>query len=136
MAHSLEARSPFLDPELMQFAASIPAAMKLRGMEKKRILRDSLRAWLPDTILDRPKQGFSVPMAEWLRGELREYSREVLLDPASLSGQRFRPGAVEGLLDEHVAGSDHSQRIWALMMLELWRTEVVEPQPAVGALAG
>ncbi len=136
MAHSLEARSPFLDPELMQFAASIPAAMKLKGMEKKRILRDALRAWLPASILDRPKQGFSVPMAEWLRGELREYSREVLLDPASLSGRRFRPGAVEGLLDEHVAGSDHSQRIWALMMLELWRTEVLEPRPAVGVLAG
>ena len=135
MAHSLEARSPFLDPELMQFAASIPAPMKLRGMEKKRVLRDAMRAWLPASILDRPKQGFSVPMAEWLRGELREYSREVLLDPASFSGGRFRPGAVEGLLDEHEAGSDHSQRIWALMMLELWRTEVVEPRPTV-ALAG
>ncbi len=119
MAHSLEARSPFLDPEMMQFAAAIPAAMKLRGMEKKVILRDALRAWLPETILDRPKQGFSVPLAEWLRGDLREYSREVLLDPSSLSAGRFRPAAVQGLLDGHLAGEDHSQRIWALMMLEL-----------------
>src|SRR4051794_12259204 len=130
MAHSLEARSPFLDPEMMQFAASIPAPMKLRGMEKKVILRDALRAWLPDSILDRPKQGFSVPLAEWLRGDLRDYSHEVLLDPRSLARERFRPGAVQGLLDEHRAGQDHSQRIWALMMLEQWRAEVLD-QPLV-----
>jgi asparagine synthase (glutamine-hydrolysing) len=130
MAHSLEARSPFLDPELMQFAASIPAPMKLRGMEKKRILRDALRAWLPDSILDRPKQGFSVPMAEWLRGDLRAYSRELLLDRASFSQARFRRSAIEALLDEHGAGGDHSQRIWALLMLELWQAEVVAPRPA------
>jgi asparagine synthase (glutamine-hydrolysing) len=134
MAHSLEARSPFLDPEMMQFAASIPAPMKLRGMEKKVILRDALRAWLPDSILDRPKQGFSVPLAEWLRGDLRDYSHEVLLDPGSLAGERFRPGAVRGLLDEHQAGRDHSQRIWALMMLEQWRAEVLE-QPLVALAA-
>ena len=96
MAYSLEARSPFLDPELMQFAASIPAPLKLRGMQKKAILRDALRAWLPDAILDRPKQGFSVPMAEWLRGELREYSREVLLDPASLARSALPPRSGRG----------------------------------------
>jgi asparagine synthase (glutamine-hydrolysing) len=135
MAHSLEARSPFLDPELMQFAAAIPAPMKLRGMEKKRVLRDALRAWLPDPILDRPKQGFSVPMAAWLRGDLREYSRELLLDRASFAQERFRPGAVASLLAEHAAGRDHSQRIWALLMLELWQAEVVAPRPAAGALA-
>jgi asparagine synthase (glutamine-hydrolysing) len=131
MAHSLEARSPFLDPEMMQFAAAIPAPMKLQGMEKKVILRDALRAWLPDSILDRPKQGFSVPLAEWLRGDLREYSRDVLLDQASFSKARFRPGAVQELLDGHLAGQDHSQRIWALLMLEQWRAEVLEPASAV-----
>ncbi|HEX3042657.1 MAG TPA: asparagine synthase (glutamine-hydrolyzing) [Solirubrobacterales bacterium] len=130
MAHSLEARSPFLDPQMMQFAASIPAPMKLRGMEKKRVLRDALRAWLPDSILDRPKQGFSVPLAAWLRSDLREYSRELLLDRASFSQQRFRQAAIEALLDEHGAGRDHSQRIWALLMLELWQTEVAAPRPA------
>jgi asparagine synthase (glutamine-hydrolysing) len=133
MAHSLEARSPFLDPAMMQFAASIPASMKLRGMQKKVVLRDALRSWLPDSILDRPKQGFSVPLAEWLRGDLRDYSREVLLDTSAFSRHRFRPGAVQNLLDAHLAGSDHSQRIWALMMLELWRAEVLERPLAVGA---
>jgi asparagine synthase (glutamine-hydrolysing) len=133
MAHSLEARSPFLDPEMMQFAAAIPAPMKLQGMEKKVILRDALRAWLPDSILDRPKQGFSVPLAEWLRGDLREYSREILLDRSSFSSTRFRPGAVQELLDGHLAGQDHSQRIWALLMLEQWRAEVLEPAPTAVA---
>ncbi len=136
MAHSLEARSPFLDPEMMTFAAAIPAPMKLHGMQKKLILRDALRAWLPDSILDRPKQGFSVPLAEWLRGELREYSREVLLDPAAFGRERFRPDAVRGLLDRHLAGEDNSQRIWALMMLELWKAEVLDAPLTAGALAG
>jgi asparagine synthase (glutamine-hydrolysing) len=136
MAHSLEARSPFLDPEMMQFAASIPAEMKLRGMQKKLILRDALRAWLPDSILDRPKQGFSVPLAEWLRGELREYSREVLLDPAAFGRERFRPGAVRKLLDDHRAGEDNSHRIWALLMLELWKAEVVDAPLPAAALTG
>jgi asparagine synthase (glutamine-hydrolysing) len=136
MAHSLEARSPFLDPAMMQFAASIPAPMKLRGMQKKVVLRDALRSWLPDSILDRPKQGFSVPLAEWLRGDLRDYSREVLLDPGSFGRHRFRPGAVQDLLDAHLVGSDHSHRIWALMMLELWRSEVAERPRTFAATAG
>jgi asparagine synthase (glutamine-hydrolysing) len=136
MAHSLEARSPFLDPEMMTFAAAIPAPMKLQGMQKKLILRDALRPWLPDSILDRPKQGFSIPLAEWLRGDLREYSRELLLDPAAFGRERFRPGAVRGLLDRHLAGEDNSHRIWALMMLELWKAEVLEAPLAAGALAG
>jgi asparagine synthase (glutamine-hydrolysing) len=121
---------------MMQFAAAIPAPMKLHGMQKKLILRDALRAWLPDSILDRPKQGFSVPLAEWLRGDLREYSRELLLDPAAFGRERFRPGAVRGLLDRHLAGEDHSHRIWALMMLELWKAEVLDAPLAAGALAG
>jgi hypothetical protein len=69
-------------------------------------------------------------MAAWLRGDLREYSRELLLDRASFSQQRFRPSAIEALLDEHSAGADNSQRIWALLMLELWQAEVVAPRPA------
>jgi asparagine synthase (glutamine-hydrolysing) len=107
--------------------------MKLRGMEKKVVLRDALRSWLPETILDRPKQGFSVPLAEWLRTDLREYSRDLLLDPAGLCRRRFRPEAVETLLAEHEAGSEHAHRIWALMMLELWRTEVLEPRAVATA---
>ena len=135
MAHALEARSPFLDTAMIELAAAIPAELKLRGMEKKKILRDALRAWLPASILDRPKQGFSIPLAEWLRGDLREYSREVLLDPASLSRERFRPEVVGELLDAHRDGRDHSQRIWALLMLELWRDEILRAPAALAAVA-
>ena len=72
MAYALEARSPLLDHELMEFAASIPAELKVRGREKKWIFREALRGWLPDEILDRPKQGFSVPIADWFRNDLRD----------------------------------------------------------------
>jgi asparagine synthase (glutamine-hydrolysing) len=127
MAHSLEARSPLLDHELMEFAASIPATLKVRGKEKKWILREALRPWLPTEVLDRPKQGFSPPIAQWFRHDLRETAREVLLDPASLSRGYFRPEMVRGLLDRHAAGtSDESKRLWALFMLELWHREFVD----------
>ena len=127
MAHGLEARSPFLDHELMQLAASIPASLKVRGSEKKWILRQALRGTLPDEILDRPKQGFSVPLSSWLRGDLRSWAREVLLDRETLGRGYFRPGAVEGLLDRHATGTDDDgKRIWALLMLELWHREFID----------
>ncbi len=94
MAHGLEARSPFLDHELMQLAASIPASLKVRRAEKKWILREALRGWLPDDILDRPKQGFSVPLSSWLRTDLRSWAREVLLDPGTLGRGYFEPQVV------------------------------------------
>ena len=91
MAHALEARSPFLDHELMELAASIPADLKIRGSQKKWILREAMRGWLPDDILDRPKQGFSVPESDWLRTDLAGYAREVLLDRSSLDRGYFEP---------------------------------------------
>ncbi|HYI38509.1 MAG TPA: asparagine synthase (glutamine-hydrolyzing) [Thermoleophilaceae bacterium] len=138
MAHSLEARSPFLDPELMQLAASIPAEMKLRGMEKKVVLRDALRGWIPDEILDRPKRGFMVPLVEWFRGELRDHTYDVLLDPVALDRGMLREDAVRGLLDGHQAGADHSHRIWTLLMLEMWQREFVDraPELATPRIAG
>ena len=134
MAHALEARSPFLDHQLMELAASIPAEYKVRGGEKKWILREALRGWLPDDILDRPKQGFSVPLSSWLRGDLRSWAADVLLDPATLGRGYFEPAAVKGLLDRHAAGADgEDKRIWALLMLELWHRDFVDA-PASGAL--
>jgi asparagine synthase (glutamine-hydrolysing) len=131
MAHALEARSPFLDHELMELAASIPADLKVRGGEKKWILRRALRGWLPDDILDRPKQGFSVPLSAWLRGDLRPWACEVLLDRDTLDRGYFEPAAVRGLLDRHAAGADaDAKRIWALMMLELWHREFIDAPSA------
>jgi asparagine synthase (glutamine-hydrolysing) len=140
MAYGLEARSPFLDHELMELAASIPASLKVRGSEKKWILRQALRGWLPDDLLDRPKQGFSVPLSGWLRGDLRAWSREVLLDRETLDRGYFRRDVVASLLDRHAAGrDDDDKRIWALLMLELWHREFADAgigqQPALTVAA-
>ena len=131
MAHGLEARSPFLDHELMELAASIPGDLKVRGGEKKWILRTALRGWLPDEVLDRRKQGFVVPLSAWLRGDLRAWAHDVLLDPATLNRGYFQRASVERLLERHAGGNDReATRIWALVMLELWHREFIEPPSA------
>jgi asparagine synthase (glutamine-hydrolysing) len=125
MAHSLEARSPLLDHELMEFAAALPSRSKVRGGQKKVALREAFRGTIPDQILDAPKRGFVVPMAEWLRGELKELSYDVLLDSTARERGYFAPDAVRALLDRHHSGSeDRSGAIWALLVLELWHREI------------
>jgi asparagine synthase (glutamine-hydrolysing) len=132
MASSLEARSPLLDHELMELAASLPASLKARGLERKRALKAALRGWVPDEILDAPKRGFEVPIAQWLRGDLSRFARELLLDRAAVGRGWFRKDAVCSLLDGHASGQeDHGARIWSLLMLELWQQEVVEPRAAL-----
>jgi asparagine synthase (glutamine-hydrolysing) len=127
MASSLEARSPLLDHELMEFAAALPATMKLHGREKKVALRAALRGWIPDEVLDAPKRGFRLPLGAWFRGELRDYTRDVLLDPATVGRGHFRESYVRALLDRHSSGvQDHSQGIWTLLMFELWHREFVD----------
>lgn len=128
MAHSLEGRSPLLDQEFMELAASIPAAQKARGSQRKIALRGALRGWIPDEILDGRKQGFELPVASWLREDLQPYAREVLLDRDA--GQRgwLDRAAVETLLDQHRAGAaDHGKRIWTLLNLELWARHATGP---------
>jgi asparagine synthase (glutamine-hydrolysing) len=130
MASSLEARSPLLDHELMELAASLPAELKVRGREKKVVLRDALRGWIPDAILDAPKRGFRLPLGDWLRGELRGFARDVLLDRRAVERGCFRQAYVRELLDRHAAGvEDHSQGIWTLLMFELWHQELVDTAP-------
>jgi asparagine synthase (glutamine-hydrolysing) len=127
MAYSLEARSPLLDHELMQFAATLPPELKLDGRERKVGFRRALRGWIPDEILDGPKQGFVLPLSEWFRGELKDYAREVLLDPAALRRGYFRPQAVADLLDRHVSGEQDSSRgIWNLLVFELWHQRFID----------
>ena len=127
MAHGLEARSPFLDHELMQMAASIPAELKLPGMRKKGLLRDALKPWLPAGILERPKQGFCVPMASWLRNDLHQFACDVLLDPLTTSRGYFRSDEVGRLLRRHAEGTaDHANQIWALLVQELWHREFID----------
>jgi asparagine synthase (glutamine-hydrolysing) len=137
MAYSVEARSPLLDHHVMELAASIPADLKLRGLEGKRILKAALRGRVPDAVLDRPKMGFGVPLARWFREDLRSLPEDVLLDPVAVGRGYFRPGAVETMIAEHRAGrSDHSFRLWILLQLELWHREVLEaPRSRIPAAA-
>jgi asparagine synthase (glutamine-hydrolysing) len=136
MAYGLEARSPFLDDELMQFAASIPAQDKLRGTRKKAVLRDALRGWVPDAILDKRKQGFSVPLAEWFRGDLRAVAEDILLDPRTTDRGYFREDEVRQMLERHSARqTDEAPRIWALVMHELWHRELVDGPSSQQSLA-
>ncbi|HEU5002998.1 MAG TPA: asparagine synthase (glutamine-hydrolyzing) [Actinomycetota bacterium] len=126
MAHSLEARSPLLDHKVMEFAASLPASMKIRGRSGKWILKQAGRGWLPDAVLDRPKMGFGVPVAAWLRTELRDLAHDALCDHTARHRPYFDPGAVEQLLDEHEAGADHSAKLWALLCFELWHRRFID----------
>jgi asparagine synthase (glutamine-hydrolysing) len=120
MASSLEARSPFLDHHLMEFAARLETRHKRRGRTGKVALRRLARGWLPDEVIDRPKRGFGVPMANWLRGELRPLARELLTDATARRRGWFRPDSVDHLLGAHDRGDDHSTRIWNLLVLEAW----------------
>jgi asparagine synthase (glutamine-hydrolysing) len=120
MAHSLEARSPFLDHRVMEFAASLPAAMKLSDGKTKRILKLASRGVLPDEIIDRPKKGFAVPLGAWLRGELKDLSHDLLTDTTAQQRGYFNISAVRQLLKEHQEGLDHSPRLYALLQLEMW----------------
>jgi asparagine synthase (glutamine-hydrolysing) len=135
MAHSLEVRSPLLDHELVEFAASLPVEWKLRGDVQKYLLREAFRDDLPEEILGRGKMGFGVPVDHWLRGELRSRAYEILLDPRALARGYFRADTVRRLLDEHSSrAANHQFVLWALLMLELWHVNCVDvPRAAVAA---
>ncbi len=120
MANSIEARSPFLDHHLMEWAAGLPSHLKVRAGTTKYLLKKAVAPWLPPDLVHRPKMGFGVPLAAWLRTELRDLSWDLLTDRTARSRGYFRPEAVTELLRGHDAGSDHSARIWALIQFELW----------------
>jgi len=121
MAVSLEARSPFLDHHLMEYAASLPEKLKLRGLTTKYLLKRVLKTLVPEENLTRSKMGFGVPIAYWFRGTMQPFLRETLLSDKALARGLFKPEAVRNLVDRHVdAKADHSQRLWSLLMLELW----------------
>jgi len=121
MAHSLEARVPFLDQHVAEFAFSLPRRMKVRGFQKKRLLRKALAPLLPKEIVHGRKQGFSIPIAAWLRGPLEPFAREVLSPGAVERQGLLDPAAVTPILHRHISGQeDLSRQIWGLMALTLW----------------
>ncbi len=127
MAWSLEARVPFLDPVVANFALSLPVRHKVRGLEKKRLLRRAVEPLLPHEVVHGRKRGFSIPAAAWLRGELESFARETL-SPATVSRQGYlRPEAVTNVLDRHVSGrEDLSRQLWGLLAFTLWYERHVE----------
>ena len=130
MAHSLEARVPFLDPLVAGFALQLPDRLKVRGLAKKVLLRRAVEPLLPRGVVHGRKRGFSIPAAAWLRGELEPFARETLA-PDTLSRQGFfEPGAVRRLLDDHLAGrEDLSRQLWGLLAFTLWHERHVERTP-------
>ena len=130
MAHGLEGRSPMLDHEFMGFAASLPTDLKLRGTSTKYILKRAARSLLPADIIDRPKKGFSVPLGDWFRGDLRDMVADLLLDQRSASRGYFKPGVVQRLVDEHRRGvAAWEDQLWSLLMLESWHRMFVDARP-------
>ncbi len=133
MAHSLEARVPYLDPLVAGLAQALPTKLKVSGMRKKRLLRKAAEPLLPRRIVYGRKRGFSIPAAAWLRGELEPFARDVLSAETLRRQAFFRPEPVTRLIDRHVAGKeDLSRQLWGLLAFTLWYERHVERQP--GAL--
>ncbi|MCY4662991.1 MAG: asparagine synthase (glutamine-hydrolyzing) [Acidobacteria bacterium] len=127
MALGLEVRVPFLDHRLVEFAARIPSRLKFPGLRTRAVYRRAMTGVLPAFVLERGKQGYSLPLKTWLRGELREYMVN-LLTTSPLIREHFNPGGVRALMDEHVRGvCNHNHVLWALMNAALWHRRFVEP---------
>jgi asparagine synthase (glutamine-hydrolysing) len=127
MAVSLESREPLLDHRLLEFAATVPSSLKLRGGKGKYLLRRVLERRVPRQILERGKQGFEPPTGEWLRGPLAEMTSALLLDGRLHGRGLFARPAVERMWAEHRTGRrDHRERLWTLVMLELWFREFID----------
>lgn len=121
MAASLEARVPLLDHRLVEFAAALPPALKLKGFVRKYLLRQVARRFLPRTIIERKKKGFPTPMGLWFRNEARCFLRDILSPSTIKQRGLFNPAFVQQLLDEHDRNrADHANLLWALINVELW----------------
>ena len=121
MAHSLEVRVPFLDHELVELVARMPARFKVHGFRKKVLFRRAIAPWVPHAHLRRSKQGFSVPMAEWLRGSLRAQLSDLTASQQWQQSAWLDHSTVRRLVDEHLSGKvSHEVRLWAILCFLEW----------------
>jgi asparagine synthase (glutamine-hydrolysing) len=121
MANSLEARSPFLDHNMIEFAASLPENIKQKGVGTKSLLKKVAANLVPKDVIYRQKMGFAVPIRYWLGKELQTFTKDILLSDVADSRRLFRKPIVSRLIEEQQAGThDNSWKIWTLLMLELW----------------
>jgi asparagine synthase (glutamine-hydrolysing) len=135
MAHGLEARSPFLDYELVEWAAALPPSLKLAGGVSKALLKSAMAPYLPAPVLARPKAGFSCPIDQWFRREIKDLAYDTLLSQSARERGLFRPDLVRALLDEHAGGRrDHHKGLWAMLMLELWHRMWIDAPAAAAVL--
>ena len=120
MANSLELRSPMLDVNVVEWGVSLPRKYKIKGFETKHILKDVARSLVPANLIDRPKMGFGIPRAEWLRTGMKEMVIDTLTDATSTQRGWFNSVEVKKVIDIHMAGEDKDNLIWPMLMLELW----------------
>ena len=127
MSNSLEARSPFLDQEVMEFCASLPVKFKMRNLVKKYLLKRVASKLIPLKNIRRKKMGFGVPVGYWMRNQLKSYVHSVLLSEKAKNRGYFKKEALEAYVKAHTAGSkDHSFGLWSLLMLELWHNKFID----------
>jgi asparagine synthase (glutamine-hydrolysing) len=127
MANSLEARSPFLDHKVIEFAASLPENQKMRGLQTKYLLKKVAASLVPREVVYRRKMGFGVPIGRWMRNEMRSFIGEVLLSDKSLKRGIIRPESLRRYVAEHTESKqDHAFRLWTLLMLELWFQKFID----------
>lgn len=130
MAASIEGRAPLLDHRVVEFAVRLPAHLRVRHGRGKYLLRQVARRWLPTDILDKPKQGFAIPLPEWFRGRLGEMAADVFASRAFRERGWVAANYVDGLLAEHRAGrADHSEPLWQVLMLERWAARFIDETP-------
>jgi asparagine synthase (glutamine-hydrolysing) len=127
MANSLEARCPFLDHCLLEYASGMPSALKLKGMTTKYVLKRALETILPSEIIWRKKHGFGVPIGRWFRAGLKDFLCDYLLSSTALGRGYFDEQALRRLVGAHMSGEcDHGQRLWALLTLEIWHRQFID----------
>jgi asparagine synthase (glutamine-hydrolysing) len=120
MANGLELRSPMLDVEVVEWGVSLPHKYKIKGLETKHILKDVARSLVPPELIDRPKMGFGIPRAEWLRTGLKEMVVDTLTDATATQRGWFKADEVNKVIETHMAGKDQDNVLWPMLMLELW----------------
>jgi asparagine synthase (glutamine-hydrolysing) len=136
MAHSLEVREPLMDHQLVEWLATLPSGMKIRGGEGKYVLKKAFEPLLPHDVLYRPKMGFSVPLANWLRGPLAQRMKESVLSPRMLASGYFNADTLQALINQHMGGHhDHSTALWMLIMFDAFLRQALEPARAVVSTA-
>jgi asparagine synthase (glutamine-hydrolysing) len=121
MANSLETRVPFLDHEFFELVWSLPLNLKIQNNSGKKILKELLEKYVPKNLIDRPKQGFALPLGQWLRGPLRDWADELLSNKRLIDEGYFNSVIIRRVWNEHLSGKkDNSLKLWSVLMFQSW----------------